>query len=139
MQRVEVLDRAKRNTGSDGATARLIGVSVQTMSNYRQNRRAIPEAKRFDLAELAALTQDELVAWLRAEAGHEKKAWGTVLAGALLSAGLLVIGGAPSAAHAGGLDWPRQCILCIPNVISSVISSSSDLVTMLLACRLEPA
>lgn len=66
----ELLDRAREKLGSDGETARQLGISKQFISNIRKHHSPMPPAMAARLAEL--LDQRWLDAYLEAAINQEK-------------------------------------------------------------------
>jgi DNA-binding transcriptional regulator YdaS (Cro superfamily) len=73
MQVAELLDRAKLRTGSDGATARAVGVSAQRISDWRHKRQPIPARIVLQIGELAEFTPEDMVRAMKAVARCETK------------------------------------------------------------------
>lgn len=59
MQVAKLLDRAKTITGSDKATADLLGVRFQKISTWRHERESCPLAVQANLCALAGMTEGE--------------------------------------------------------------------------------
>lgn len=105
MQAAHLLDRAKSATGSDGLTAKRLGVSAQRISDWRSERRPLPLDVQIKLCQIAELSLAEAWSHLTSQPGLLiQKIGRSAAAIVLLLGGSLAIGFAPSAAHAGGRD-----------------------------------
>ena len=65
MQVAELLDRAKKVTGSDTATADALGVTRQRLSDYRHGRELLPVRKHLALCRIAVLSDLETLRHMR--------------------------------------------------------------------------
>jgi hypothetical protein len=65
MDIAELLDRAKKATGSDSETALTLGVTRQRLSDYRHGRELLPVRKHIALCRIAKLSDLETLAHLR--------------------------------------------------------------------------
>lgn len=108
MLEIELLDRAKKITGSDYKTAQRLGTSPQRLSNIRAGRRHMDEWIAGRIAELEGKKPWEAICALRAE---QAKNWGEMKdwkrwAGAavvMLSTALFCASGFDSVSYAGML------------------------------------
>ncbi len=109
MQVATLLDRAKNHTGSDGLTAKALGVSANRVSDWRTRQRPCPAEVQDKLCVLGCLSDAEIAAHVVERAGMSRKATtaASVLAfiGSLAIAAAAFVGllGGHSTAYAGSL------------------------------------
>jgi len=64
-----LFDRAKRHTGSDGQTARLLGVDPNRVSEWRNGHRSCPAKVQDKLCVIARLSDREIARHVMRRAG----------------------------------------------------------------------
>ncbi len=118
----ELLDRAKKETGSDLKTAEILSVSRQAVSDWRHGRKPCPPADQALIAHIAGLSADDWAARALISQ-HEGTEKGELLKQALKKA-LLATGGVMLSSSAGAAQvisavhdsvlYFIRCIFCNP-------------------------
>lgn len=121
----ELLDRAKKETGSDSKLADFLGVSRQTVSDWRHDRKPCPPADQALAAHIAGLSADDWAAraLIQQHEGTEKgERLKQALKKALAATGAALGSSGASAAPVisevlEGALYLIRCIFCTPRSV----------------------
>jgi hypothetical protein len=119
----ELLDRAKKETGSDTKLAAFLDVKKQAVSDWRHGRKPCPPADQALLAYIAGLSADDWAAraLISQHEGTEKgELLKQALKKALQATGAAMLSGSANAAQVinaahDGLLYLIRCITCTPH------------------------